>query len=104
MATEVRGSRVVAEETMVIGRRARFAEVALVNGTVGVVVAPRGRLFLAITFTIDGERITGYEVIADPARLQRLELAVLDLRDARDARDVRDAPGGPLDHRVHRRL
>ncbi|MFC9650773.1 sigma-70 family RNA polymerase sigma factor [Streptomyces sp. NPDC056937] len=79
VATEVRGARVVAEETMVLGRRARFAEAALVNGTVGVVVAPRGRLLLALTFTIEGERITGYEVIAAPARLQRLELAVLDV-------------------------
>ncbi|MFJ6185021.1 sigma-70 family RNA polymerase sigma factor [Streptomyces sp. NPDC092295] len=78
MATEARGARVVAEETMVLGRRARFAEAALVNGTVGVVVAPRGRLLLALTFTIEGERITGYEVIAAPARLRRLELAVLD--------------------------
>ncbi|MFD7286848.1 sigma-70 family RNA polymerase sigma factor [Streptomyces sp. NPDC059863] len=91
MATEVRGARVVAEETMVLGRGARFAEAALVNGTVGVVVAPRGRLFRALTFTIDGDRITAYEVIADPARLQRLELAVLDVRDAPDVRDV---PGG----------
>ncbi|MEV8391286.1 MULTISPECIES: hypothetical protein [unclassified Streptomyces] len=87
-------ARVVAEETMVLGRGARFAEAALVNGTVGVVVAPRGRLFRALTFTIDGERITAYEVIADPARLQRLELAVLDVPDVRDAPDVRDLPGG----------
>ncbi|MEV4974828.1 sigma-70 family RNA polymerase sigma factor [Streptomyces scopuliridis] len=78
-ATEARGARVVAEETLVFGRRARFAAAALVNGTVGIVVAPRGRLLLALTLTIEGERITGYEVIADPARLQRLELAVLDV-------------------------
>lgn len=77
VAATARGARTVAEETVVLGRRARFAEPALVNGTVGAVVAPHGRLRLALTFTIENDRITGYEVIADPARLARLDLAVL---------------------------
>ena len=51
----------------------------MVNGAVGIVVAPRGRLLLALAVTIEGERIAGYELIADPARLHRLDLAVLDL-------------------------
>ncbi|MEV8635538.1 sigma-70 family RNA polymerase sigma factor [Streptosporangium sp. NPDC051023] len=76
--TEARGARAVAEETLVLGRRARFAAVALVNGAVGVVVAPYGRLLLALTVMVEGDRIAGYEVIADPARLCRLDLAVLD--------------------------
>jgi RNA polymerase sigma factor (sigma-70 family) len=71
------GARTVAEQTVVFGRRARFAEPALVNGAVGAVVAPRGRLLLVLTFTIERERITGYEVIADPEPLRRLDLAVL---------------------------
>jgi len=45
---------------------------------VGLVVAPRGRLLLAVTFTIEGEKIAAYELAADPSRLQQLELAVLD--------------------------
>jgi hypothetical protein len=44
---------------------------------VGIVVAPDGRLRLARTVTIEGERIAGYELIADPARLRQLDLAVL---------------------------
>jgi hypothetical protein len=39
--------------------------------------AERGKL-RALTFTIDGDRIAGYEVIADPVRLRGLDLAVLD--------------------------
>ncbi|MGW4033843.1 sigma-70 family RNA polymerase sigma factor [Streptomyces sp. NPDC004838] len=78
VATEARGARNVAEETMVLGRMARFAEPALVNGAVGVVVAPHGRLMRVLALTIEGGRITAYEVIADPARLLRLHLAVLD--------------------------
>jgi len=34
-------------------------------------------LVLALTFTIEGNRITAYEVIADPKRLASLDLAVL---------------------------
>jgi RNA polymerase sigma-70 factor (ECF subfamily) len=76
---EVRGAAAVARGTLVLGRRARFAELALVDGSVGVVVAPSGRLRLVLTFVVEGERIARYDVIADPARLRRLDLAVLDL-------------------------
>jgi hypothetical protein len=76
-ATEVRGARAVAEEIVVFGWNARFAEAALVNGSVGIVVAPRGRLQLALTVMIEGEKIVEYELVADPTRLQQLNLAVL---------------------------
>ncbi|WP_413098981.1 sigma-70 family RNA polymerase sigma factor [Streptomyces sp. Inha503] len=76
--TVARGARAVAEETAGFAPRARFAEPALVNGSVGVVVAPRGRLLLALTVTVEDGRIAAYEVIADPARLSRLELGLLD--------------------------
>lgn len=75
--TRVRGAQAVAEETVLLARRARFAEPALVDGAVGIVVAPRGRLLLALAVTVEGDQITGYDVIADPARLRRLHLAVL---------------------------
>ncbi len=73
----IRGAGAVARQTLVLGPRARFAEPALVDGTVGVVVAPHGRLVLALTFTVRDGRITGYDVIADPGRLRQLDLAVL---------------------------
>jgi RNA polymerase sigma-70 factor (ECF subfamily) len=75
--TLVRGADAVARQTLVLGPRARFAEPALVNGAVGVVVASRGELLLALTLTLADGRITGYDVIADPARLRDLDLAVL---------------------------
>ena len=50
---------------------------ALVNGAVGVVVAPRGRLFRALSFTIKRGKIVQVDVIADPERLRQLDLAVL---------------------------
>jgi RNA polymerase sigma-70 factor (ECF subfamily) len=76
-AVEARGARAVAEETQVFGKRAHFAETALVDGAVGVVVAPRGRLLLALAVTVDGERVAAYDVIADPARLAALRITLL---------------------------
>ncbi|RKT82919.1 RNA polymerase sigma-70 factor, ECF subfamily [Saccharopolyspora antimicrobica] len=77
-ATEVSGAQAVAEEIAGFGRNARFAEPALVNGAVGLVVAPHGRLLLALAITVEGTKIARYELIGDPARLRSLELAVLD--------------------------
>jgi RNA polymerase sigma-70 factor (ECF subfamily) len=44
---------------------------------VGLVVAPHGRLLFALALAVEGEKITEIEVTADPARLARLDLAVL---------------------------
>ncbi|MEW6471121.1 MAG: sigma-70 family RNA polymerase sigma factor [Actinomycetota bacterium] len=75
-ATEVRGARAVADETTVFAARAQAAEVALVDSEPGIVVAPRGRLFAVLRVIIDDRRITELEVVGDPARLDRMTLAV----------------------------
>ena len=75
---EVRGARNWAKGAIVAARGARFAQPALVGGRVGLVVAPRGRLFRVLSFTFAGGKIAQVEVIGDPARLRELELAVLD--------------------------
>ncbi len=72
-----RGARTVAGEIVVFGGRARFAAPALVDGDAGIVVAPHGQLELVLTVTVAGDKVTGYELVADPARLARLEVAVL---------------------------
>lgn len=77
-ALELHGAATVAKQALIGSRGARFAELALVNGAVGVVVAPRGRLLLVISFKIRGEKILGIEVIADPERLRQLDLAILE--------------------------
>jgi hypothetical protein len=41
-------------------------------------VAPSGRLMLVLGVTIANGKITGIDVTADPERLGKLELAVLD--------------------------
>jgi RNA polymerase sigma factor (sigma-70 family) len=77
IALELRGARAVAEETCTNAPRARHARPALIDGAVGVVVAPRGRLVVALRLTITHDRITTIDAIADPARLDQLDLAVL---------------------------
>jgi len=74
----IRGARAVAEGTVLLAARSQQAELALVNGMVGLVVAPGGRLRFALTLTVEGGKITEYSVIGDPERLNELDLAVLE--------------------------
>lgn len=60
--------------------RAKGARAALVDGTVGIVVAPRGSLLLVVNVTVVGGKITEINAVADPTTLQQLDLAVLDGR------------------------
>ncbi|MFD0415868.1 sigma-70 family RNA polymerase sigma factor [Streptomyces sp. NPDC127108] len=76
-AAEIHGADAVARETVMLARNARHAAALLLDGAPGIVVAPRGRLLLALTLTVESGRITSYEVIAAPSRLERLALAVL---------------------------
>ncbi|GAA0743584.1 sigma-70 family RNA polymerase sigma factor [Dactylosporangium roseum] len=73
---EVRGAGEVAGETLTNGGRARFAEPALIEGEVGAVVAPRGRLRFVLQFVIHDDRIAAIEVLGDPLRLQQLDIAL----------------------------
>ncbi|HEX4757601.1 MAG TPA: hypothetical protein VH308_06450 [Terracidiphilus sp.] len=75
---EVHGAEFWAKQAITFSRGAVSAKPALVNGAVGVVVAPRGRLFRVLNLTIRDGKIAGIDVIADPARLQALDLAVLE--------------------------
>ena len=74
----IRGAAAVAGGARASAARGRFTRVALVNGTPGLVMAPRGRLVLALAFTYSGDRISQIDVIADADRLEALDLALLD--------------------------
>ena len=76
-ATEVRGAQAWARQAVVYSRGARFVQPALIDGAVGLVLAPRGRLLRVLTFTIEDGKIVGVEIIGDPERLRELDLAVL---------------------------
>ncbi|HVB60143.1 MAG TPA: sigma-70 family RNA polymerase sigma factor [Ktedonobacteraceae bacterium] len=58
--------------------RAQGARTTLVDGAVAAIVASRRHLFLVLNFTIRNDKIVEINVVADPARLRQLHLAVLD--------------------------
>jgi RNA polymerase sigma factor (sigma-70 family) len=72
---EVRGAAAVASS---FAGRARAARPALVDGVPAAVWAPAGRPRAVLGFTIAGGRIVGIDILADPERLRRLDVAVLD--------------------------
>ena len=74
----LRGAAAVARGARAASVRSRDSRVALVNGTPGIVMAPRGRLRVVLAFTMTDDKISRIDVIADPARLAELHLAVLD--------------------------
>ncbi|WP_442815781.1 sigma-70 family RNA polymerase sigma factor [Streptomyces sp. NBC_01207] len=75
----VRGAVTVATGAMAAMQRARSTAPALVDGVVGLAMAPLGRLFLVLGFTIEDGLITEIDVVAEPERLGSLELAALDV-------------------------
>ena len=74
----LRGAELVARGARLSSARAEHSQLALVDGAVGVVYAPRGRLQIVLALTVSPARkITAIDVIADPDRLGRLRVAVL---------------------------
>ena len=74
----LRGANMVAKGAVVSSGRAGHSQLALVDGDVGIVFAPAGRLQVVLALTVSTDRkITAIDVIADPGRLRRLRLAVL---------------------------
>lgn len=76
-AVEFRGASLVANQFKRPGS-ARGAQAALLNGAVGIVVAPRGKLKLVLGVTITDGKIVEIDAVADPERIRQLDLAVLD--------------------------
>ena len=77
MAREVRGASTWAKQFIALSRGLRFVQPALINGSVGLILAPGGKLSRALTFTFTNAKVTQVEVIGDPARLRELDIAVL---------------------------
>jgi RNA polymerase sigma-70 factor (ECF subfamily) len=55
-----------------------FVRPVLVNGTAGVLVAPGGSPLSLLAFTVTDGRVVEIDAIADPERLSRLDLPILD--------------------------
>ncbi|HZD99706.1 MAG TPA: RNA polymerase sigma factor SigJ [Micromonosporaceae bacterium] len=76
----VRGAQAVAKQALMFARFSREGDSrpALVNGSIGLVTAPGGVVSAVMGLTIVDGRIVEIDVLADPERLARLDLASLD--------------------------
>ena len=78
LPTEVRGADFWARQAIKTAQGARAARAALINGSVGLIVAPRGHLFRVLRFTFADEKISEIDVIGDNITLANLDLALMD--------------------------
>jgi RNA polymerase sigma factor (sigma-70 family) len=74
----VRGAANVARGALAFSRLDIEVRAALVNGAVGTVTFREGRPFAIAGFTIRNRRIVEMDIIANPERLDRIDLEVLD--------------------------
>lgn len=58
--------------------RAKTAELAMVDGDPGIIIAPEGVVALALRISFAGNRIAAIEAIADPAFIAELAIRTLD--------------------------
>jgi RNA polymerase sigma factor (sigma-70 family) len=77
MARELRGASTWAKQFIALSRGLQYVQPALIDGSVGLIFAPRGKLSKAMTFTFTNAKVTRVEVIGDPARLREFDIAVL---------------------------
>jgi RNA polymerase sigma-70 factor (ECF subfamily) len=75
---EIRGAQIWAKGAISFSRGARFAEPMLVDGTVGLIFAPRGRLLRVLQFTFEHGKIVEVNIVGDPTRLREFNLAVVE--------------------------
>src|SRR5262245_38791414 len=69
------GAENVARRVLARGSRlARHARPAIVNGNAGVIVVPDGRLIAVVGFTIEGGKIVEIDLVANPAKLARIDV------------------------------
>jgi RNA polymerase sigma factor (sigma-70 family) len=73
----VRGSASVARQASAFSRLDVESRPALVNGAIGTVSLRDGRPFTIAGFTIRNRRIVAMDILADPERVSRLDLAFL---------------------------
>ncbi len=74
----VLGAAAVAGRALMFARPSATLHPVLVNGDVGVVATIDGRPFAVMAFAVSEGRIVAIDSLADPDRLEQLDLSVLD--------------------------
>ena len=73
----IRGAAAVATQAESYAGMARFAHRVLVNGAPGYLIAPNRKPFAVIAIATRDDKITEIDILADPARLSRMNLTAL---------------------------
>jgi RNA polymerase sigma factor (sigma-70 family) len=76
-AIEIRGAANWAKSALTYSRGARFSQPALVDGEVGVIVAPMGKLFRVLRLKMKEGKIAEIEVTGDMEKFGKIDLAIL---------------------------
>jgi RNA polymerase sigma factor (sigma-70 family) len=74
---EIRGARNWAKGAIAFSRSIQFAQAALVDGAVGIILAPRGKLLRVLTLAVSRRKISRIDIVADPVQLREFDIAVL---------------------------
>jgi RNA polymerase sigma factor (sigma-70 family) len=75
----VRGAREAMSHAQRFAPLSRFARPVLVNGAPGFAVVRNGEALALLAVTVHGDKVAELDVLADPVRLARLDLAALGL-------------------------
>ena len=72
----VEGAQAIAGQAVLAGRLAAHSTPVLIDGRPGVAAIMHGRVVSIMAFELDGDRIVGLDVLADPARLEGLDVSL----------------------------
>jgi RNA polymerase sigma-70 factor, ECF subfamily len=70
----IRGAQAVSAQARRFAPLGRYGHQVVVNGGPGFLVAPDGQPFALLAMTVQHDRITEIDILADPVRLARLDL------------------------------
>lgn len=70
----IRGAAEVAGRALTFANLSPHVQPVLVNGVAGALVAPEGKPFSVMAFTVAGGKVVAIDALADPVRLERLDL------------------------------
>ena len=74
---EIHGAANWAKNAVAFSHLIQGAALSLVDGSVGIILAPEGRLSRVLKLHFENDRIAEVEVIADPERVEKVELGII---------------------------
>jgi hypothetical protein len=78
LSREIHGAETVAGQAMMWSRVDLRLRRALINGTAGIVSTRNGQPFSVGAITVRDGKIVEIDILADPERLRRLDMSMLD--------------------------